>query len=123
MVRIGICLPQFDKLASRERRYQSAVRTKASSGAKIRVSKYKPRTYRLVLLAILSLTPPVIAQDQNYQLFWCHEKMVIDYDTKINACTALIESRRLNAETLARVFHSRADAYGDKGDYEHAIAD
>ncbi|MGB6537992.1 MAG: tetratricopeptide repeat protein [Xanthobacteraceae bacterium] len=53
---------------------------------------------------------------------WCHDSKSTT-DQKIAGCTALIQSGRESRQDLFKDHWTRGDAYREKGDYDHAIAD
>jgi tetratricopeptide (TPR) repeat protein len=66
---------------------------------------------------------PAAAQTQQ-QIDWClNQGGSFPPDLQIGGCTASIQSGRWSGKALASAYVSRGDAYDDKKDYDHAIAD
>jgi tetratricopeptide (TPR) repeat protein len=66
---------------------------------------------------------PAAAQTQQ-QIDWClNQGGSFPPDLQIGGCTASIQSGRWSGKALALAYVSRGDAYDDKKDYDHAIAD
>ena len=53
----------------------------------------------------------------------CNGKDRSSPDFQIQGCTALIEGGQETSQTLAIVYNNRGNAYTEKGEYDHAIAD
>lgn len=62
------------------------------------------------------------AQTQQ-QIDWCEGKGSPSRDQQVNACSAVIESKRGSPKQLASAFQQRGTAYFYKADYDRAILD
>ena len=69
-----------------------------------------------------ALTAPAAAQTQE-QVDWCNGKGSVAADAVIGGCSAVIQSGAQSPKDLSTAFNNRGNAYYDKKDYDHAIAD
>ena len=75
-----------------------------------------------ILASAFVATEPARAQTQQ-QIDWCNGKDNASVDLKIGGCTAVIQSRKLNAAGTANAFYLRGKAYADKVEPDRALAD
>ena len=75
-----------------------------------------------LVTAVIAPERPIVAQTQQEQ-DWCTGKKNPPPDLTINGCTVVIQSGKFTGNNLAIAFYDRGNAYGEKGDFDLAIAD
>jgi len=68
------------------------------------------------------LAGPAAAQTQQ-SIDWCNGKDSVGADLVIRGCSAIIQSKERSSKDLSTAFNNRGNAYYEKKDYNHAIAD
>ena len=77
-----------------------------------------------VVLAMLSLSAPVGAQDMSQQWAWClNEDKAFTADQSIGGCTAVIQAARDVPANMAIAFNGRGNGHAGKGQPDRALED
>jgi len=75
----------------------------------------------LAAAAAMFVTASAAAQSRDEN--WTRCKNIDNPDLKIEACTAIIQSRQETTENIAIALNNRGNAFAEKGQYERAIQD
>lgn len=79
--------------------------------------------YCLMSLAFALVASPVWAQSLDQHAAHCRNRPEVTVEARINGCTTLIQSGRLDRQNLAAAFANRGLGYSRQENYAQAIAD